>query len=43
MVRRKFSAQFKQQVVQECLEIGTNAIVSRKYDIRPNVVDRWVR
>lgn len=43
MVRRKFSAQFKQQVVQECLETGTHAIVARKYDIRPNVVDRWVR
>jgi hypothetical protein len=27
MVRRKFSAQFKQQVVQECLETGTHAIV----------------
>jgi len=43
MVRRKFSAQFKQQVIKECIETGSIAIVSRKHEIRPNVVSRWVR
>jgi transposase len=41
--RRKFSKQFKEQVVRECLETGSVPIVARKHDIRPNVVGRWVR
>jgi transposase len=43
MVRRKFSAQFKQQVVKECLETGVIAAVARKHDLGANVVNRWVR
>lgn len=43
MVRRKFSTQFKQQVVQECLETQNMAIVARKHDINYNVVARWVQ
>ncbi len=43
MVRRKFSQQFKEQVVKECLETGNVSIVARKHDILSNVVNRWVR
>lgn len=41
MVRRKFSSQFKQQVVKECLETGVIAVVARKHDLGANVVNRW--
>jgi transposase len=43
MERRKFSKQFKEQVVQECLETGNVSIVARKHDIGANVAARWVR
>ncbi len=43
MVRRKFSSQFKQQVVKECLETGVIAVVARKHDLGANVVNRWVK
>lgn len=43
MVRRKFSKQFKEQVVRECLETGNVSIVARKHDVNPNVASRWVR
>ncbi|MFD1676793.1 transposase [Alicyclobacillus fodiniaquatilis] len=42
MERRKFSQQFKEQVVKECIGTGNAAIVARKHEIRPNVVNRWV-
>ncbi|WP_438938594.1 transposase [Alicyclobacillus suci] len=43
MLRRKFSQQFKEQVVKECLETGNVSIVARKHNILSNVVNRWVR
>ncbi|MFX4300918.1 transposase [Alicyclobacillus tolerans] len=43
MERRKFTTQFKQQVVRECIETGNIALVSRKHDINTNVVRRWVK
>jgi transposase len=43
MVRRKFSSQFKQQVVKECLETGVIAVVARKHDLSANVVNRCVK
>ncbi|WCK54415.1 transposase [Aneurinibacillus sp. Ricciae_BoGa-3] len=43
MVRRKFSAEFKMQVIQECLETGNISIVARKHDVGSNVIGRWVR
>lgn len=43
MERRKFSKQFKEQVVRECLETGNVSIVARKYDVGANVASRWIR
>jgi transposase len=43
MERRKFSAEFKQQVVRECLETGNISVVARRHDLRPNLVSKWVR
>jgi transposase len=43
MERRKFSAEFKQQVVRECLETGNISVVARRHDLRPNLVRKWVR
>lgn len=43
MERRKFSAQFKQQVISECLETGHVSIVARKHDLQPHLVGKWVR
>jgi transposase len=43
MVRRKFSAEFKQQVIRECLETGNISIVARRHDLQPNLVSKWVR
>lgn len=43
MERRKFTTQFKQQIVRECAETGNVALVARKHDINTNVVRRWVK
>jgi transposase-like protein len=41
--RRKFTLEFKRQVVEQAIAAGNNSVVARKYDIRPNIVSRWVR
>ncbi|AKX93135.1 MULTISPECIES: transposase [Neomoorella] len=43
MERRKFTLEFKRQVVEQAIAAGNNSVVARKYDIRPNIVSRWVR
>lgn len=43
MERRNFSAQFKQQIVQECSETGNVNLVFRKHDLNANMVRRWVK
>jgi transposase len=43
MERRNFSAQFKQQIVQECSETGNVALVARKHDLNPNTVHHWIK
>ena len=43
MERRKYSAQYKQQIVHECAETGNIPIVARKHDLNVNLVRRWVR
>ncbi|GAB6157834.1 transposase [Desulfotomaculum varum] len=43
MTRKKYTIDFKQQVIQEALETGNNAVVARRYDLNPNMVGRWVR
>lgn len=42
MVRRKFSAEFKQQIVRECQETGNISMVARKHELNSNMVRRWV-
>ncbi len=41
MERRKFTPEFKRQVVEQAIAAGNNTVVARKYDIRPNVVSKW--
>ncbi|GMB10139.1 transposase [Thermolongibacillus altinsuensis] len=43
MKRRKHSKEFKLQVVKEALEVGNKALVARKYELSPNLVQRWVK
>ena len=43
MERRNFSAQFKQQIVQECSETGNVALVARKHDLNANTVHHWIK
>lgn len=43
MKRKRYSQEFKDQVVKECLEVGNAAIVARKHDLSSNMVSRWVR
>lgn len=43
MERRNFSAQFKQQIVRECAEIGNASLVARKHDLNANMVRRWIK
>ncbi|MDM5186112.1 transposase [Bacillus sp. DX4.1] len=43
MQRRKHSAEFKQQVVQEVIDTGNRALVARRYELSPNLVSKWVK
>jgi len=43
MQRKRYSPEFKQQIVKEVHEVGNGSLVARKYDINHNMVNRWVR
>jgi transposase-like protein len=43
MERRKFTPEFKRQVVEQAIAAGNHTVIARKYEIRPNVVSKWVR
>ncbi len=43
MQRRRYTEEFKQQVIKEAMETGNSAIVARRYDLNTNMVARWVR
>jgi transposase len=43
MQRKKYSPEFKQQVVKEAMETGNSAVVARRYDLNTNMVARWVQ
>jgi len=43
MKRRKHSKEFKLQVVKEASEVGNKALVARRYELSPNLVQRWVK
>lgn len=43
MQRRKYSVEYKYQVVKEAMEVGNGSLVARKYEISADLVNRWVR
>lgn len=43
MTRKKYSVDFKQQVIQEALETGNFSVVARRHDLSASMVSRWVR
>ncbi|AMA73332.1 transposase [Aneurinibacillus sp. XH2] len=43
MTRRKYSIDFKKQVVKEAKETGNLAAVARRYELSANMVGRWKR
>ena len=43
MKRKKYSKEFKTQVVKEAVEVGNASIVARKHDLSSSMVNRWVR
>jgi len=40
-MERKFSDEFKEQVLKECRETGNAALVARRHDLSPNTVHTW--
>ncbi|AMA71699.1 hypothetical protein ACH33_01820 [Aneurinibacillus sp. XH2] len=43
MTRRKYSIDFKKQVVKEAKETGNLAAVARRYELSANMVGHWKR
>lgn len=43
MKRKRYTQEFKDQVVKESLEVDNAAVVARKRDLSVNMVSRWVR
>ena len=43
MQRRRFTDEFKQQVVREAKETCNSALVARNHDLSPSQVAKWVR
>lgn len=43
MERRKFTSEFKRQVVEQAVAAGNYTLIARKYEILPNLVSKWVR
>lgn len=43
MKGKKYSIEFKKQIVKEVQETGNATIVARKHDLVPGTVNRWVR
>lgn len=43
MLGKKYSEEFKKQVIKEALETDNASLVGRKHDISPSIVARWVR
>jgi transposase-like protein len=43
MIRKKYSDEFKEQIIRECQETGNIALVARRYEISPNTIHTWLR
>jgi transposase-like protein len=40
---KRYSEEFKRQIIKEVEEVGNASLVARKYDVVPGTVTRWVR
>ncbi len=40
MTRKKYSIDFKQQVIQEALETGNNSVVAKRHNLSTSMVSR---
>jgi Transposase. len=43
MKRKKYTHEYKAQIIKECEETGNISVVSRKYDLNPSLTARWIR
>lgn len=43
MKRTKHPREFKIQVSKEAIETGNASLVARRYELSPNMVNRWVK
>lgn len=43
MKQKKYSDEFKQQIINECQEVGNVAMVARRHDVSPNTIHGWIR
>lgn len=42
MAKRRYSDDFKEQIIHECQETGNVAIVARRHEISPSTVHTWI-
>jgi transposase len=43
MQRKRYTEEFKQQVIKEAMETGNSAVAARRYELNTNMTARWVR
>ena len=43
MERKRYSKEFKLQIIKEALESNNTALVARRYELNANMVHRWIR
>jgi len=43
MQRKRYTLEFKQQLIQEAAEAGIQTQVARRHGIDPKMLSRWVR
>lgn len=43
MKRIKYSDEFKDQILEECRQVGNVALVARRHEIFPNTIYTWIK
>ena len=43
MKRKEFTDEFKEQVLKECDEVGSVAVVARRHNVSSNTIHTWKR
>jgi transposase-like protein len=43
MTRKKYSDEFKEQIIRECQETGNVTLVARRHEISSNTIHTWVK